>query len=95
MQTFILSHFNFCSIIWHYCSIHDLRKIEKLQYKALKYVHNDFISSYAELRIIAHRPLMFIERQRCILIELKVYKCLNQISPRYHQHKIHDLQICH
>ena len=93
MQTFILSHFNFCSIIWHYCSIHDLRKIEKLQYKALKYVHNDFISSYAELRIIAHRPLMFIERQRCILIE--VYKCLNQISPRYHQHKIHDLQICH
>ena len=30
MQTFILSHFNFCSIIWHYCSIHDLRKIEKL-----------------------------------------------------------------
>ena len=30
MQTFILSHFNFCSIIWHYCSIHDLRKIAKL-----------------------------------------------------------------
>ena len=36
MQAFNLSHFNFCSIIWHYCSIHDLRKIEKLQYKALK-----------------------------------------------------------
>ena len=35
MQAFILSHFNFCSIIWHYCSMRDLRKIEKLQYKAL------------------------------------------------------------
>ena len=29
MQAFILSHFNFCSIIWHYCSMRDLRKIEK------------------------------------------------------------------
>ena len=75
MQAFNLSHFNFCSIIWHYCSIHDLRKIEKLQYKALKYVSNDFTSSYAE-----RSPLMFIERQTCILIELY------QISPSY----LHD-----
>ena len=85
MQTFILSHFNFCSIIWHYCSMHDLRTIEKLQYKALKYVYNDFTWSYAELWKIAHRPLIFIERQRCILIE--VYKCLNQISPP----SLHDM----
>ena len=81
MQSFILSHFNFCSIIWHYCSMRDLRKIEKLQYKALKYVYNDFNSSYTDLRIMANRPLMYIERQRSILLE--VYKCLNQISPRY------------
>ena len=53
--------------------MHDLGKIEKLQYKALKYVYNDFTSSHAELRKIAQRPLMFIERQRCILIE--VYTC--------------------
>ena len=85
MQAFILSHFNFCSIIWHYCSMRDLRKIEKLQYKALKYVYNDFNSSYTDLRIMANRPLMYIERQRSILLE--VYKCLNQISPRY----LHDM----
>ena len=30
---------------------------------------------------MANRPLMYIERQRSILLE--VYKCLNQISPRY------------
>ena len=57
----------------------DLRKIEKQQYKALKYVYNDFNSSYTDLRIMANRPLMYIERQRSILLE--VYKCLNQISP--------------
>ena len=63
MQAFILSHFNFCSIIWHYCSMRDIRKIEKLQYKALKYVYNDFKSSYTNLRKRANRPLMYIERK--------------------------------
>ena len=28
LQTFIVSNFNFCSILWHYCSIHDLRKLK-------------------------------------------------------------------
>ena len=50
MQAFILSHFNYCSIIWHYCSMRDLRKIGKLQYKALKYVYNDFKSSSTDLK---------------------------------------------
>ena len=59
----------------------DLRKIEKLQYKALKYVYNDFNLLYTDLRIMANRPLMYIERQRSILLE--VYKCIKQISPRY------------
>ena len=85
MQTFILSHFNFCSVIWHYCSMGNLRKVEKLQYKALKFVYNDFTSSYADLRKLARRPLMYTERQRCILVE--VYKCLNHISPPY----LHDM----
>ena len=30
VQAFILSHFNFRSSIWHYCSMRDLCKIEKI-----------------------------------------------------------------
>ena len=30
---------------------------------------------------MVNRPLVYTERQRCILLE--VYKCLNQISPCY------------
>ena len=59
----------------------NLRNIEKLQYEALKFVFNDFIYSYADLRKLARRPLMYTERQRCILGE--VYTCLNHISLPY------------
>ena len=44
----------------------NLRKVEKLQYKALKFVYNDFTSLYADLRKLVRRPLMCTERQRCI-----------------------------
>ena len=44
----------------------NLRKVEKLQYKAFKFVYNDITSSYADLRKLARCPLMYTERQRCI-----------------------------
>ena len=39
-NTFINSQFNYASIIWMFCHKHDYLKIEKIQYKALKIVHN-------------------------------------------------------
>ena len=83
-QTFILSHFYFCSVIWHYCSMRTLRKVEKLQYKALKFVYNDYIFICRSQKL-ARRPLMYTERQRCILVQ--VYTCLNHISPPF----LHDM----
>ncbi len=29
MNSYITSHFKFCSLIWHYCSTSDTRKMEK------------------------------------------------------------------
>ena len=43
------------------------------------------LHNYADLRKLARRPLMYTERQRCILVE--VYKCLNHIFPLY----LHDM----
>ena len=37
-ETFILSHFNFCPVVWHFCSAEDLKQIENIQKRALKYV---------------------------------------------------------
>ena len=69
-QTFIMSHINFCPIVWHFCGIKDLKKIEKIQYRALRYVYNDLTSSYASLRGRANRPLMYNQRLKQMMIEV-------------------------
>ena len=81
LQSFILSHFIYCCIIWHFCSISDTKKIEKMQLKALRHIYKDYTSSYEMLREKCNRPMLLIERQRAMLLE--VYKCIHELDPQY------------
>ena len=40
----------------------DLKNMEKIQHRALKYVYNDFTSSYKELREKHNITLLFVNR---------------------------------
>lgn len=80
-QTFILSHFNYCPVVWHFTKLENMKKIEKIQERALRYVFNDFVSSYSDLLKKASRPLLYVQRLRSIMVE--VYKIVNGQSPQY------------
>ena len=44
--SFIMSNFSFCPLVWHFCSKANSDKLERLHYRALKFVYQDFDSSY-------------------------------------------------
>ena len=81
LQSFILSNFMYCCIIWHICSISDTKKIEKMQLKTLRHIYKDYTSSYEMMREKCNRPMLLIERQMAMLLE--VYKCIHELGPRY------------
>ena len=83
LQSFILSHFMYCCIIWHFCSISDTKKIEKKQLKAQRHIYKDYTSSYEMTREKCNRPMLLFERQRAIYMLLEVYKCIHELGPRY------------
>lgn len=80
-NAFILSHFMYSPVVWHFCSIKDMKRIEKVQKRALRYVTDDFTSSYNVLLEKCQLPTMFIQRMRFVMIE--IYKVLNNIGPVY------------
>ena len=41
-KSFILSNFNYCPAVWHFCSCADTQKMEKLQKRALRCVFKDY-----------------------------------------------------
>ena len=49
MQSFILSNFDYCALIWHFRSKSNTAKIEKIQERALRLVFDDYISDYSTL----------------------------------------------
>ena len=50
LQSFILSHFMYCCIIWHFCSISDTKKIEKMQLKALRHIFNSIHTFISDIK---------------------------------------------
>jgi hypothetical protein len=80
-QMFIQSLFNFCPVVWHFCTLLSVKKKAKVQARALRFVYNDHVSSYDTLREKANRPLLYVHRLRCLMLE--VYKIVNEIGPSY------------
>ncbi len=68
-QSFVMSHFNYCPCVWHFGRRADVRKIENVQFRCLKYIYNDFTSTYGELRKRAERPIMYVQRLRAISVQ--------------------------
>ncbi len=81
LQSFILCYYNYCPVVWHFIGTEDAKKIERVQYRALKFVYNAFTASYGMLREKSGLSLLYIPRIRLLLIEIyKMYTC---IGPRY------------
>jgi len=55
--------------------------MERIQYRALKLVYNDFDSSYDKPLTRAKLPNLELSRKRTILVE--VYKAVNKLSPSF------------
>ena len=61
----------------------DTKKIEKMQLKALRHIYQDYTASYTILREKCNRPMLIIERQKVILLE--VYKSIHKIEPKIYK----------
>ena len=62
-HSFILSNFNFCPLSWHFCSEANTNKIEKIQEQALRFIYNDYNSTYENLLIVSKLPTLKVRRQ--------------------------------
>ena len=84
-KSFIKSNFNYCPLVWHFCYKRSSDKLEKLQFRALRLVFNDFSSSYETLLEKVNMPSLHKSRIR--LIAMETFKILHKLTPAY----LHDL----
>jgi hypothetical protein len=56
-------------LAWHFCSDRNSKKLEKVQERALRFVYEDYNSSYEELLLKAKVPSLQIRRMRNMALE--------------------------
>ena len=69
VQSFVYSNFNYCPLVWHFCSAESMNKIEKIQEaqeRALRLLYNDHVSSYNDLLLKSQRCTMHVSRLRSL-----------------------------
>lgn len=83
--SFIMSNFNYCPLVWHFCGEVNTKKIEKIQERALRFIYEDHSASYEDLLCKSKLPSLKVRRMRSLAIE--VFKIINKDCPVY----LHDL----
>ena len=68
VNTFVISNFNYCCLVWNFSSAQSLNKIENLQKRALRFLLNDYDSTYEDLLEKSDYPNMNFRRTLCIEI---------------------------
>ena len=81
INSYFYSNFNYCPLVWMFSSAKSLNKVESLQKRALRFLYEDYVSSYEELLQKAGKETMKVNRLRSLCIE--IYKLINNINPTY------------
>ena len=79
VNIFFYANYNYCPLVWHFCSKKLMNKTERIQYRARQLLHNDYDSYYNTLLKKSDKCSMGVGRLRTIASE--VFKSLNDLNP--------------
>ena len=48
-HTYIISNFNYCPVVWHFCGESNTKKMEKIQERTLRFIYENLNSDYDTL----------------------------------------------
>jgi hypothetical protein len=81
IESFVLANFNYCPLVWHFCSSGSMKKLEKIQERALRLLLNDYESSYEILLTNSNKTTLQIRRIKVLATE--IFKTINDLNPSY------------
>ena len=80
-KSFICSNFTYCPLIWMFCGKKNSNKMEKIQERALRFIFNDYVSTYNA--ILKRSNLLSLSALRIRFLAIEVYKCQHCLGPPY------------
>ena len=70
INSYFMSNFNYCPLVWMFSNATSLKKIENLQKRALRFLYNNYQLTYEELLDKANSSTMNVKRLRFLCVEI-------------------------
>ena len=83
-DAFIMSNFNYCPLLWMYCSMKSSRRINSVHKRALRAVTGDYSDSFDDL--ISSTKDLTIHQRHIVTLLTEIYKCLSDDHPDIVRH---------
>ncbi len=80
-NTFIMSNFNYCPLIWMYHGKTSNNQVNRVQKRALRILHNDFNMQFEIL--LERTGERKIHRKNLQKLMLQIFKCLSEENPSF------------
>ena len=83
-KSFILSQFNYCTVLWMFTGNKQLKKIDRLQQRSLRFVLKEYKSSCS---LLLQTSKVTTIRRLCLnYLSNEMYKCIMEYNPDYLNH---------
>ena len=91
INSFILSNFDYCPLVWFISSAKSLNNVENLQKRTLRFLFNDNHSSYEDLLKTPVKATINLRNYRILCTE--ICKTLNNLNPAFLKSIFHRCEI--
>ena len=81
-DSFIYANYNYCPLVWHFCSKKSMNKKERIQYRALQFLCNAHDSDYKTLLKKSDKCSMEV-RSLGNRMALEIFKSFNDLKPSF------------
>ena len=81
INSFFFSQFNYCPLVWMFCSKEANNETEKLHKRALQIIHDDFSSSYDHLRMKDNSATIHVRNLQFLMTE--IFKTIHDENPSF------------
>ena len=81
MNSFVISQFNYCPIIWMYCQRQSNNLINRIHERALRIAYNDYTTTFNTL--LDKNGSVMIHQKNTHALALEIFKTRNNLNPTF------------
>ena len=79
ISSFIYANFNYCPLVWYFCSCKSSSKVEQIQKRCLRIILDGFTSDYETLLEKGNNSTTNLKRMK--ILATKIFKTIYNLNP--------------